>query len=157
MRLINDNAHLRLKRHHQAHRRDMATTPLPETWVTGLGWWIDHRRSVRLDQSLRHWCLTSNPSSPSTPWRVAAALSAAPQASLKVFYTTSLSSLSFSLLIFGFCSFVVECRLFCFERESSLSFWTDSLSLSLYNYSIYLPLFFFYFIRWCVTVLVSWC
>ena len=104
---------------------------------------IEDRRSVRLDQSLRHWCLASNPSSPSTPWRVAAALSAAPQASLKVFYTTSLSSLSFSLLIFGFCSFVVECRLFCFERESSLSFWTDSLSLSLYNYSIYLPLFFF--------------
>ena len=29
------------------------------------------------------------------------------------------------------------------ERESSFSFWTDSLSLSLYNYSIYLPLCFF--------------
>ena len=118
---------------------------------------IGDRRLVRLDQSLWHWCLASNPSSPSTPWRVAAALSATPQASLKVFYTTSLSPLSFSLLIFGFCSFVVECRLFCFERDSSLSFWIDSLSLSLYNYSIYLPLFFFYFIRWCVTVLVSWC
>ena len=65
--------------------------------------------------------------------------------------------LSFSLLIFGFCSFVVECGLFCFDRESSLSFWIDSLSLSLYNYSIYLPLFFFFFIRWCVTMLVSWC
>ena len=78
---------------------------------------------------------------------------------LKVFYTLLLCSISFSLLIFEFCC-GLWCRLWSEterERESSLSFWTDSLSLSLYNYSIYLPLFFFYFIRWCVTVLVSWC
>ena len=162
MRLINDNTRLRLKPHHQAHRHDAVTAPLPRTRVTELGWWIGHRRSVRSDQSLRHQCLASNPSSPPMPQCAAATLGATHQASLKVFYTTSLSSLSFSLLIFGFCSFAVECGLtglFYSKRESSLSFWTDSFSLSLYNYSIYLPLFFFFFylIRWCVTRLVSWC
>ena len=80
---------------------------------------------------------------------------------LKVFYTLRLCSLSFSLLIFEFC-----CGLWCElwseterERKCSLSFWTDSLSLSLYNYSIYLPMIFFFFdfIRWYVTMLLNWC
>ena len=56
------------------------------------------------------------------------------------------ASLSFSLLIFGFCCGVWTVLFWEREREreSSLSFWIDSLSLSLYNYSIYLPLFFFF-------------
>ena len=37
MRLINDNTHLRLKPHHQADRRDVATTPSPETRAIKLG------------------------------------------------------------------------------------------------------------------------
>ena len=44
MRLINDNARLHLKPHHQAHRCDAATTPLPETRAPKLGCWIGHRR-----------------------------------------------------------------------------------------------------------------
>ena len=74
----------------------------------------------------------------------------------------------FTLYFSLFFSFNLWVSLICYgvwtilfwERESSLSFWTDSFSLSLYNYSIYLSLFFFFFfdsIRWCVTVLVSWC
>ena len=55
------------------------------------------------------------------------------------------TSLSFFLLIFGFCCGVWTVLFWEREREreSSFSFWTDSLSLSLYNYSIYLPLCFF--------------
>ena len=101
---------------------------------------IEDRRSVQSNQSLRCRCWASNPSSPLMPHGAIVALGVALQASLKVFYTTSLS---FSLLIFGFCSFAVECGLFCFERESFLSFWIDSLPLSLYNYSVYLPPLFF--------------
>ena len=37
MRLINDNTRLHLKPHHQAHRRDVATAPLPETRAIELG------------------------------------------------------------------------------------------------------------------------
>ena len=48
----------------------------------------------------------------------------------------------FSLLVFGFWRFAVDCGacLRLRERESSLSFWTDSLSLSLSHW-IYLLLF----------------
>ena len=148
------NAHLRLKPHHQAYRCDAATAPPPETRATELGWWISHRRSIRSDQSLRRRCLASNPSSPPMPRRVAVAFGAALQASLKVFYTTSLS---FSLLIFGFCSFAVECGLFCFERERALFLFELILSLSLYNYSIYLPPFFsFFFFTLSVGVSLCW-
>ena len=45
MRLINDNACLCLKPPHQAHRRNATTAPLPKTWATEIGLWIDHRRS----------------------------------------------------------------------------------------------------------------
>ena len=94
---------------------------------------------------------------------------------LKVFYTVLLSLFSHSLWVLAFC-----CGLWCSsktQRESSLSFWTDSLSLSL-SYWIYLPLFgqvlvsvflpllnlfapvfffFFHFIRRCVTIMLVKC
>ena len=57
----------------------------------------------------------------------------------------------FTLYFSLFFSFNLWVSLICYgvwtilfwERESSFSFWIDSLSLSLYNYSIYLPLCFF--------------
>ena len=60
----------------------------------------------------------------------------------------------FTLYFSLFFSFNLWVSLICYgvwtilfwERESSLSFWTDSFSLSLYNYSIYLPLLFFFFL-----------
>ena len=95
--LTKDNPlRLRLKPHHQAHRRDVATTPPPETRATELGSGIRDWRSEIGPIGSEHATPTERES------LVYATLIgselAMPQGILLHF-----TSLSFSLLIFGFC------------------------------------------------------
>ena len=125
--LIKDNPlYLCLKPHHQAHRCDATMAPPPETQTTELGSGIRDRRSeigpigLELATSTKrespvYATLTERERSVyATPIRLELAT---PQGILLHF-----TSLSFSLLIFGFC-----CGLSCglwseTERERELSF-----------------------------------
>ena len=127
---------LHLKPHHQAHRCDATTAPSPETRATELGSGIGDQRSVRSDQSFRCQRLASNPSSPPMPYVLPRPM--APPLRPPSRYFTLYFSLFFSLNLWVLL-WSVDCSVLR-ERESSLSLWTNSLSLSLYNYSIYLPL-----------------
>ena len=159
MRLINDNAHLRIKPHHQAYRCNAVTAASLETRATKLGWWISHRRSeidsigsklAMLTLGLESFLASDASTCCRGLWRCPSSL---PRGILHYF------SLFFSLNLWVLLICCGMWTVLFWERERSLSFWINSLSLSLYNYSIYLPPppFFFYFIRWCVIMLVNWC
>ena len=124
--LTKDNPlRLRLKPHHQAHRRDVATTPPLETRATELGSGIkDRRLEISLIGSELATPTERESSMYATPIGSELAM---PQGILLHF-----TSLAFSLLIFGFC-----CGLWSEterERERALFLFEVILSLlSLYK------------------------
>ena len=139
MRLINDNAHLRIKPHHQAYRCNAVTAASLETRATKLGWWISHRRSEIDPIGSKLATLTLGlesflASDTSTCCRgLRRCPSSLPRGILHYF------SLFFSLNLWVLLICCGVWTVLFWERERSLSFWIDSLSLSLYNYSIHLP------------------
>ena len=151
MAIPNHALRLSLKPHHQAHRRDAVTTPLLETrsielgsgigdrsdrikacdanawpWILPRLWCLDilpRRCPLGLSQGILHFYLFFSLNLWVLLWSVDYGLRERALNSLELRLSLSLS-LSLYLIF-------------------SVSFWTNSLSLSIYNYSIYLPLFFF--------------